>query len=102
LSAATRLDAKYKNAPKLDLKSKRKQVNWLFDELARDAKVSFTKERSNRDELLAEVLKTLTGWLPTIWSVVYEHQINFTLAHACLLFVADGLVQLTDNASLGG
>jgi len=81
---------------------KRIQISSLFDELLRDSKTSFIKERSNRDELLAEVVHSLTNWLNDIWSVVYEHNINYIAAHTCLLFVADVLTQLSDNSSIGG
>ncbi|KAF8905778.1 hypothetical protein CPB84DRAFT_1844777 [Gymnopilus junonius] len=102
LTAATRLQKKHNDAPKLDLRAKRKQISALFDELARDAKVAFIKERSNRDELLAEVLHSLTSWLNDIWLTVYEYNVNFLLAHSCLVFIADALTQLSENSSFGG
>jgi hypothetical protein len=73
----------------------------LLNELTRDAKMSFIKERSNRDELLAEIIHSLVSWLNDIWSVVYENHVNFLLAHTCLLFVADALVQLAEVSILG-
>jgi hypothetical protein len=74
----------------------------LLGELTRDAKSSFIKERSNREELLSEIVHSLVGWLNPIWATVYEHRINFLHAHKCLLFVAGALSQLADNSSLGG
>ncbi|KAJ3513372.1 hypothetical protein NLJ89_g2993 [Agrocybe chaxingu] len=100
--AAARLQTKYKKAPKLDLRRKRKQINDLLDDLARDAKVSFIKERSNREELLSEIVDSLVSWLNDIWISVYEYNINFLVAHSCLLFVADALAQLADSSTLGG
>ncbi|KAF8954252.1 hypothetical protein BDZ97DRAFT_492351 [Flammula alnicola] len=102
LAAATRLQRKFNDAPKLDLRSKRKEITSLLDELTRDAKISFIKERSNRDELLSEVVHSLVSWLNDIWSIVYEYNVNFLLAHTCLLFVADALAQLSESSSLGG
>ncbi|KDR74299.1 hypothetical protein GALMADRAFT_250097 [Galerina marginata CBS 339.88] len=102
LSAATRLQKKYKEIPTLDLKAKRKQITALLEELARDAKVSFVKERSNRDELLSEILHSLVSWLNRIWSVVYEYNVNFLVAHSCLVFVADALIRLSESSTLGG
>lgn len=102
LAAATRLQARHKNVPTLDLRTKRKQVNALMDELNRDAKSAFIKERSNRDELLFELIDSLTSWLNAIWSVAYEHNVNFVHAHSCLLFVADVFTQLFESAGHGG
>ncbi|KAF9040696.1 hypothetical protein BJ165DRAFT_1350932 [Panaeolus papilionaceus] len=102
LSAATSLRTQYSKAPKLELRKKRQQITMLMDELARDAKVSFIKERSNRDELLTEIIHTLVTWLNDIWSAAYEHHVNFALAHTCLVFVGDAMIQLQENASLGG
>ncbi|PPQ66597.1 hypothetical protein CVT24_006908 [Panaeolus cyanescens] len=102
LFATTQLQSKYSKAPNLDLRKKRQQITMLMDELARDAKLSFIKERSNRDELLTEIIHTLVTWLNDIWSVAYEHQVNFALAHTCLVFVGDAMIQLQENASLGG
>ncbi|CAA7269169.1 unnamed protein product [Cyclocybe aegerita] len=102
ISAATRLQTRYKNAPKLDLRGKRKQINDLLDDLGRDAKVSFIKERSNREELLSELVDSLVSWLNDIWISVYEYNVNFLVAHSCLLFVADALAQLADSSTLGG
>lgn len=73
-----------------------------MDELNKDAKSAFIKERSNRDELLSELIDSLTSWLNTIWSVAYEHNVNFVHAHSCLLFVADVFTQLFESAGNGG
>ncbi|KAF9530956.1 hypothetical protein CPB83DRAFT_892227 [Crepidotus variabilis] len=102
ITAATRLQTKYEKAPQLDLRSKRKQIGDLLDELARDAKTSMIKERSNRDELLSEIVHSLVSWLNDIWSVVYEHNAHFLTAHTCLLFTADALAQLSESSTLGG
>ena len=101
-NAVARVQQKYKHVPKLDLRAKRKQVTWLLDELAKDAKTSFIKERSNRAEILEEVIHSLVNWLNDIWTVVYEHNVNFSLAHACLLFVLEALGQLSGTVALGG
>lgn len=88
--------------PKIDFKAKRKQVDWLFQQIRHDSKVAFVKERSNRDDLIRECLNTLTNWLGNIWLVVYEHNAQFNIAHTCLLYVSEALAQLVDHASLGG
>ncbi len=100
--AATRLQNKYKSAPKLDLQAKKRQVGELLEELARDTKCSIVKERSNRDELLFEIVYGLVSWLKVIWSVVYEYNVQFATAHACLVFVSDALTQLSETSTLGG
>ena len=102
LAAVTRVQKKYRNVPKLDLRAKRKEVTWLLDELAKDAKISFIKERSTRSEILEEIIDSLLDWLNDIWSVVYEHNVNFSLAHSCLIFVAEALGQLSGSTALGG
>ncbi|KAG5638232.1 hypothetical protein H0H81_001106 [Sphagnurus paluster] len=88
--------------PKLDLKSKKKEVNYLMDALHRDAKTAITKERSKREELLSEMIDTLTEWLSNIWSVVYEFRDCYAQAHMCLLFTADVSSTLTDIPDLSG
>lgn len=100
--AAIRLQTKYSKAPKLDLRAKKKQIVGLLEDLARDAKTAIVPERSNRDELLSEIIHGLISWLNAIWSVVYEHNVQFITAHRCLLFVAEALVQLSERSSLGG
>lgn len=74
----------------------------MFNELAKDAKTSFIKERSNGKEILEEIIDSLVDWLNDIWTVVYEHNVNFSLAHSCLLFVAESLGQLSGRTALGG
>ncbi|KAH9922706.1 uncharacterized protein B0H18DRAFT_1016536 [Fomitopsis serialis] len=74
--------------PVLDLRAKRLEVNALLDELHRDSKRSFVKERSMKKELISETVDSLTNWLSDIWRVVYEHNVEFVHAHKCLLFVA--------------
>lgn len=88
--------------PKLDLKNKKKEVDSLMDALHKDAKIAISKERSTREELLAEVVDSLTSWLNDIWSAVYEFRDNYSLAHACLLFAADMSSTLVDMPGLGG
>jgi hypothetical protein len=83
--------------PRLDLQGKKKEVKFLLGELRKDLKRSFIKDRSNKDELLAEIIDTLVNWLNDIWSVVYEYSVNFARAHSCLLFIADVLDQLDDT-----
>jgi hypothetical protein len=102
VTAATQLQRKYKQVPKLDLLVKRRQIADLIVDLARDAKTSLIKERSNRDELLSEIFHGLVGWLDVIWTVVYEHNVQFAAAHTCLIFVADTLIQLSETSTLGG
>lgn len=102
MTAATQLQKKHKQIPKLDLPVKRRQISDLLVDLGRDAKTSLIKERSNRDELLSEIFHGLVTWLNVIWSVVYEYNVQFYVAHACLVFVAQALVQLSETSTLGG
>jgi len=91
LSHAARLRKRHSSIPVLDLKAKRMEINALLDELHRDAKRSFVKERSNKKGLLSETVYSLTDWLNDIWTTVYEHNVDFVHAHKCLLFVAGTL-----------
>ncbi|KAG6890666.1 hypothetical protein C0992_013338 [Termitomyces sp. T32_za158] len=89
LSSAVEARARFRAMPRLDLKGKKKEVNGLMDALNLDAKLAITRDRSNRDELLTEVVDSLTSWLNDIWSVAYEFHDNYHLAHVCLLFTVD-------------
>lgn len=92
ISAATRLKKRHATIP--DLKAKEKEITNLLDELRRDSKRALIDSKSNRDELLDEAIQSLLCWLNDIWRVVYEHNVNFALAHACLIFAAGSLLEL--------
>ncbi|KAG5645291.1 hypothetical protein DXG03_006593 [Asterophora parasitica] len=102
LSVATEFQTRVRPMPKLDLKAKKKEVNLLMEDLSRDAKTAITKDRSTREELLAEVVDSLIDWLSDIWSTVYEFNDCFAQAHVCLLFVADVSSTLSDLPGLAG
>lgn len=75
----------------------------LLDALIRDSKCAFIKERSNRDEIMHEILDTLVTWVSDIWTVVYEHQVHFREAHNCLLIAASIVGQISTIPSpMGG
>ncbi|KAF8075827.1 hypothetical protein FPV67DRAFT_1776479 [Lyophyllum atratum] len=102
LSAATESQTRLRTIPKFDLKSKKKEFNHLMNALIRDSKIAITKDRSIRDELLGELVDSLTSWLNDIWSAVYEFRDNYAQAHACLLLAADVSSTLIDIPGLGG
>ncbi|TFY67069.1 hypothetical protein EVJ58_g1859 [Rhodofomes roseus] len=85
--------------PVLDLRAKRLEVNALLDELHRDSKRSFVKERSMKKELISEAVDSLTNWLSDIWRVVYEHNVDFMHAHKCLLFIAGTIDHMLSGRS---
>lgn len=99
---ASRFRKRHSLIPLLDLQGKKKEINGLLADLARDAKCSFVKDRSNRDELLTEIIDTISVWLSTIWIVIYEHHVHFRQAHQCLLFIAGVLGRLDDGTRVGG
>jgi len=74
----------------------------LMNALIRDSKIAITKDRSIRDELLGELVDSLTSWLNDIWSAVYEFRDNYDQAHSCLLLAADVSSTLIDIPGLGG
>ncbi|THH17576.1 hypothetical protein EW146_g3246 [Bondarzewia mesenterica] len=100
ISIASRKQKRYAGMPLLNYDAKATEINGLLYELDRDAKRSLLKERSNREELLEETMQSLASWMNDIWSVVYEYQTNFMLAHKCLLLAARTLDTL--SLSRGG
>ncbi|KAJ6544237.1 hypothetical protein B0H19DRAFT_1170030 [Mycena capillaripes] len=102
MKSVNNFQSKYTGIPTLDLTRKTKEINGLLDELARDSKRAIVRERSNRDELLTEIVDSMLGWLNDIWTVVYEYNAYFNEAHACLLFVAEVLNTLNNIPGLGG
>ncbi|KAG5351744.1 hypothetical protein C0989_005041 [Termitomyces sp. Mn162] len=101
VSAAMEIRSRFRTMPRLDLKGKKKEVNGLMDALNLDTKLAATRDRSNREELLTEVVDSLTSWLNDIWSVAYEFHDNYHLAHVCLLFTADVASTLVEIPGIG-
>ncbi|KAG0697112.1 hypothetical protein DFH29DRAFT_947920 [Suillus ampliporus] len=100
LASAARMHKSYANMPSLNLKAKKMEIAALLDELARDNKRSYVKEKSRKEELLAEVIESVIDWLNDIWRVVYEYGTNFSKAHACLLYASQAVEQI-GNARVG-
>jgi hypothetical protein len=100
LAAATRINKFHASIPKLDLRAKKFEVDNMLRELSKDVKRSYVMDVSNRFELLQEIVNSLVSWMNDIWSVVYEHHVEFALAHSCLLFVSATLDRL-DNIRMG-
>ncbi|EPQ59835.1 hypothetical protein GLOTRDRAFT_136589 [Gloeophyllum trabeum ATCC 11539] len=100
IAAASRMHKRYEGIPILNLKQKRKEVNALLDELEKDMKRSFVKGRSIRDELLSEIVDSLTDWLNDIWSIIYEYKVDFEEAHRCLVYAASVLEDLSSSRGL--
>ncbi|KAM5540733.1 hypothetical protein V8D89_005764 [Ganoderma adspersum] len=94
LASASKMRRRHAAIPVLDLRSKKREVNGLLDELHRDAKRSFVRERSHRNELLEQTVESVTCWLNDIWRVVYEHNVDFLLAHKCLIFTVNTIDQI--------
>ncbi|KAI0052665.1 hypothetical protein FA95DRAFT_1553324 [Auriscalpium vulgare] len=93
-TAARNMQKRYAGMPVLDLQAKQAELHGLLLELDRDAKRYLVKERSIREDLLDELIDSLSGWMSDIWSVVYEYQTNFKLAHQCLLLAADTIAKV--------
>jgi hypothetical protein len=100
LATAARMHKKYASMPSLNLKAKKLEIASLLDELARDHKRSYMKEKSRKEELLTEAIESVISWLNDIWRVVYEYGTNFSKAHACLLYVSQAVEQI-GNARVG-
>ncbi|KAJ7476955.1 hypothetical protein B0H11DRAFT_2234915 [Mycena galericulata] len=102
MKSANVLQSRYSDIPILDLKAKKREINCLLDELSRDSKRAIVRERSNREELLAEIVDSMVNWLNDIWTVVYEYNVLFEEAHACLLFIAEVLNTIKTVPGIGG
>lgn len=97
LRAAKRAQMRHAGKPVLDLRAKKVELSVMLDELSRDIKRAFVMEGpASRFELLTESVASLASWLGDIWTVSYEHQIDFKLAHDCLLFVDQTLERIAN------
>jgi hypothetical protein len=92
INSAKEMQIRFMAIPNLDYLAKRTELEGLLGEIERDQKQSlFIKERSTRDKLFEETIDTLSTWVNDIWSVIFEYQTNFRLAHQCLLLAAEML-----------
>ncbi|KAI0254196.1 hypothetical protein BJV78DRAFT_59178 [Lactifluus subvellereus] len=92
LDSAKEMQTHLKAIPKLDYQAKRTELEGLLSEIERDQKLSlYIKERSSREQLFEETMDTLSTWINDIWSVIFEYQTNFRLAHQCLILAAEML-----------
>ncbi|KAG1838983.1 hypothetical protein F4604DRAFT_1691455 [Suillus subluteus] len=53
--------------PSLNLQAKELKIASLLDELTRHHKHVYVKEKSRKEELLAEVIESVIYWLDDIW-----------------------------------
>ena len=92
LDSAKEIQMRLMAIPKLDYYAKRTELEGLLNEIERDQKQSlYIKERSSREQLLEETMDSLSTWINDIWSVIFEYQTNFRLAHQCLILAAEML-----------
>jgi plasmid maintenance system killer protein len=90
LNTAKEMQTRFTGIPKLDYITKRTELEGLLNEIERDQKQSlYVKERSTREKLFEETIDSLSMWVNDIWSVTFEYQTNFRLAHQCLLLAAE-------------
>ncbi|KAI0640590.1 hypothetical protein C8Q79DRAFT_995423 [Trametes meyenii] len=94
LTSAAKMQRRHAGIPVINLKAKQREVNALLDDLHRDAKRSFVKERSHRTELIEQTVESVTCWLNDLWRIVYEHNVDFMMVHQCLLFIVNALDQV--------
>jgi hypothetical protein len=100
INGARELQRRFVSIPKLDYCAKRTELEGLLNEIERDQKQSqYIKERSTREKLLEETIDSLSGWVNDIWSVIFEYQTNFRLAHQCLLLAAETLRRMSATYS---
>lgn len=72
----------------------------MLKELLKDTKRSYVVDSSNRAEILEEIVGSLAMWMNDVWTVVYEHNVDFAQAHDCLLFVSATLERI-DSIRMG-
>ena len=90
------MQKRHADMPVLDLRAKKAELNAMLEELAKDIKRAFVTEGSSKVELLNESVSSLALWLNDIWSVVYEHKVDYVLAHECMLFVIHTLEKIAN------
>lgn len=90
IDSAKDMQLRFMAIPDLDYVAKRTELEGLLNEIERDKKRSqYIKERSMRAMLFEETIDSLSTWVNVIWSVTFEYQTNFRLAHQCLLLAAE-------------
>ena len=90
IDGAKEMQMRFMTIPKLDYLAKRTELEGLLSDMERDQKQSqYIKERSTRKLLFEETIDSLSTWVNDIWSVIFEYQTNFRLAHQCLLLAAE-------------
>ena len=90
IKAAKEMQTLFMGIPKLDYNALRTELEQLLNDIERDRKQSqYIKERSAREKLFEETIDSLSTWVNDIWSVIFEYQTNFRLAHQCLLLAAE-------------
>jgi hypothetical protein len=98
-AAAARLHRRHQSLPALDLKAKKAEVDLLLKELGKDSKRSFVMDVSSRNEILNEIIASMTDWLNDLWCIAYEHKVQFEIVHESLLFTHSSLTRLADVRS---
>lgn len=98
---AKHTQTRYSDVPDLDLNGKKREIQTLLTMLARDDKVAFTRERSNREEILQELIHSLSSWMSKIWITAYEYKVNYDQVHECLLYALRSLAVLEDSPGFG-
>jgi hypothetical protein len=90
INAAKQTQTHFMGIPKLDYNAMRMELEQLLSDIERDRKqAQYIKERSAHETLLEETIDSLSTWVNDIWSVIFEYQTNFHLAHQCLLLAAE-------------
>ena len=90
IDSAKEIQMRFMAIPNLDYVAKRTELEGLLSEIERDKKQSqYIKERSMSAKLFEETIDSLSTWVNDIWSVTFEYQTNFRLAHQCLLLAAE-------------
>jgi len=93
-TAALQAQTKYENIPTLDIRVKERQVGDLLDQLHKESKMYGFTDQTHREEIMSEVVHSLTRWLNDVWSTYYERHDQYRHAHRCLIYVARSLLEL--------
>ncbi|XP_006460445.1 hypothetical protein AGABI2DRAFT_203499 [Agaricus bisporus var. bisporus H97] len=101
IKAVKRSRSRYEGIPGVNLKKKKREMQTLILMLVKDEKIGFTRERSNREEILQEAVLSISGWVSQIWTMVYEYRVNFELAHECLIYALKSVSMLEESPAVG-
>lgn len=111
LQHVNKTKARYDSMPQIQFSTRRGEIQGLLNQIERDQKKSSLlppgflgvtvgpsseEVSTRRDELLEEVIHTMTGWFQDIWSAVAEYNAGYSEAHASLIYCIKTIADILD------